>query len=29
MSVVQQPIEHCGDSGTIAEQFAPVVDWPI
>ena len=27
--MMQQPIEHCGDGGTIAEQLAPVFHWPV
>ena len=29
VSVMQQAIQHGGDSGTVAEQFAPVVDGPV
>ena len=29
VTVVQQPIEHCADSGHIAEKLAPVLDWAV
>jgi hypothetical protein len=29
VTVMQQPIEHCADSGHIAEKFAPVIDWAV
>ena len=29
MSVMQQPIQHGGDGGTIAEQLSPVFNWSV